>query len=47
MGRDFGSSVEVVSGVTADDQVVVNPPDSLQDGQTVRVTKADARDAHQ
>jgi len=31
-GRDFGKSIEVVSGLAADDSVVVNPPDSLIDG---------------
>jgi RND family efflux transporter MFP subunit len=36
-GRDFGTFVEVLSGVSADDQVVIDPPDSLSDGGTVRV----------
>jgi hypothetical protein len=36
-GRDFGKSIEVVSGLTADDDVVVNPPDSLTDGASVRI----------
>ena len=36
-GRDFGNSVEVLSGVSANDQVVINPPDSLSDGGTVRI----------
>ncbi len=36
-GRDFGTSVEVVSGVSAADQVVVNPPDSLAEGETVQI----------
>jgi RND family efflux transporter MFP subunit len=36
-GRDFGTSVEVLSGVSANDQVVINPPDSLSDGGTVRI----------
>jgi RND family efflux transporter MFP subunit len=36
-GRDFGTSVEVLSGIGADDQVVINPPDSLADGGTVRI----------
>jgi RND family efflux transporter MFP subunit len=36
-GRDFGTSVEVLSGVGADDQVVINPPDSLADGGTVKI----------
>jgi RND family efflux transporter MFP subunit len=36
-GRDFGTSIEVMSGVTADDQVIINPPDSLADGGEVRI----------
>jgi RND family efflux transporter MFP subunit len=36
-GRDFGTSVEVLSGLSANDQVVINPPDSLSDGGTVRI----------
>ncbi len=43
LGRDFGTVVEVVSGITPDDQVIVNPPDSLVSGETVRpVTPAAA-----
>ncbi len=40
LGRDMGSEVEVVSGVTADDLVIANPPDSLISGETVRVVTA-------
>lgn len=40
IGRDFGSSVEVESGVEPTDQVVVNPSDSLTDGLEVRVSPA-------
>jgi RND family efflux transporter MFP subunit len=36
-GRDFGTAIEVLSGISADDRVVINPPDSLSDGGTVRV----------
>jgi RND family efflux transporter MFP subunit len=36
-GRDFGGSIEVLSGLGPDDAVVVNPPDSIIDGVTVRV----------
>jgi len=36
-GRDFGSTIEVLSGVKAGDSVVLNPPDSLVDGAEVRV----------
>jgi hypothetical protein len=37
IGRDYGNVVELVNGVTADDQVIINPPDSLTDGQTVKI----------
>ena len=36
-GRDFGSTIEILSGLDPDDMVVVNPPDSLTDGVTVRL----------
>lgn len=41
LGRDFGSTVEVLSGVTASDRVVVNPADSLVEGSEVRVAPAE------
>jgi RND family efflux transporter MFP subunit len=37
IGRDFGSSVELLQGLDAKDAVVVNPPDSLEAGEKVRV----------
>jgi RND family efflux transporter MFP subunit len=36
-GRDFGNAVEIISGLAGSDRVVLNPPDSLTDGQTVRI----------
>jgi RND family efflux transporter MFP subunit len=36
-GRDFGNTIEVLSGLDADDAVVINPPDSIFDGMAVRV----------
>jgi len=36
-GRDFGTEVEVLSGVGPEDQVVLNPPDSLSEGSVVRI----------
>ena len=39
-GHDFGDQIEVVAGLKADDQIVVNPPDSLVSGQEVRVVQA-------
>ena len=35
LGTDFGSTVAVLSGVGADDRVVLNPADSLTDGDVV------------
>jgi RND family efflux transporter MFP subunit len=40
IGRDFGQKVEVLSGVSATDRVIVNPADSLVGGTTVRVAEA-------
>jgi membrane fusion protein, multidrug efflux system len=37
IGRDYGSAVEVVSGLQPSDQIIVNPADSLEDGQQVNV----------
>jgi RND family efflux transporter MFP subunit len=36
-GRDFGSSIEVLEGLDAADDIVLNPPDSITDGMLVRV----------
>jgi RND family efflux transporter MFP subunit len=36
-GRDFGETVQVVDGLRGDEVVVANPPDSIADGQEVRV----------
>jgi len=40
IGRDFGQTVEVLSGVDASDKVIVNPSDSLVSGTTVRLAEA-------
>ena len=37
LGRDFGTEVEVTSGITDRDLIVNNPPDSLTTGSQVRV----------
>ena len=39
-GHDFGAEIEIVAGLKADDQVVVNPPDSLVTGQQVQIVNA-------
>lgn len=37
IGRDYGFSVEVISGLTPADQVILSPPDSLITGARVRI----------
>jgi multidrug efflux pump subunit AcrA (membrane-fusion protein) len=37
IGRDYGTEIEVLTGVSPSDQVVLNPPDSLEEGEEVRV----------
>lgn len=37
VGRDFGETLEIVNGLTADDALIVNPPDSILSGEPVRV----------
>ena len=39
-GHDFGDQIEIVAGLKGDDQVVVNPPDSLISGQQVTIVQA-------
>jgi RND family efflux transporter MFP subunit len=36
-GRDFGNTIEILSGLGADEVVIQNPPDSLTDGVQVRI----------
>jgi multidrug efflux pump subunit AcrA (membrane-fusion protein) len=36
-GRDFGNTIEILSGLSPDAAVVANPPDSLVEGETVRI----------
>jgi RND family efflux transporter MFP subunit len=39
LGRDFGRTLEILSGVTDKDRVIVNPADSLVSGQTVNIAE--------
>lgn len=39
-GHDFGNQIEIVAGLKPDDQVIVNPPDSIVAGQAVQVVQA-------
>jgi RND family efflux transporter MFP subunit len=39
-GRDFGNTIEILSGLEPDEMVILNPPDSLTDGVLVRISSA-------
>ena len=45
ISRDLGPTVEIGSGVTAADRVVNNPPETLADGDLVRIAGASAQKA--
>ena len=46
IGRDYGTTLEVLGGVNADDRIIVNPDDSLEDGQTVNVAADNPQGKH-
>jgi RND family efflux transporter MFP subunit len=39
LGRDDGATVQVISGLNADSRVILDPPDSLIEGETVQIVK--------
>jgi RND family efflux transporter MFP subunit len=39
-GHDFGNTIEIVSGLKPNDQVIINPPDSIVHGQAVQIVQA-------
>jgi RND family efflux transporter MFP subunit len=41
IGKDYGTELEVVSGIDANDQVIANPADSLTSGTVVHVAAGD------
>jgi multidrug efflux system membrane fusion protein len=43
VARDYGTAVEIASGVTRADRVIDNPPDSLRQGDRVRMASAVGR----
>jgi hypothetical protein len=42
LGTDFGTRVEVLSGLAVTDRMVLNPADSLADGDVVTLTTSQA-----
>lgn len=42
IGRDYGVQVEVISGLKGDENIILNPPDSLVSGEKVRIAQKGA-----
>jgi RND family efflux transporter MFP subunit len=45
IGRDFGATLEILGGLDVSDRIIINPSDSLEEGQQVHVAKPSAGDA--
>jgi membrane fusion protein, multidrug efflux system len=43
IGRDYGTTLEIVAGLQPSDSVVLNPSDSLEDGQQVAIAQGAAQ----
>ncbi|MHB1674794.1 MAG: efflux RND transporter periplasmic adaptor subunit [Acidobacteriaceae bacterium] len=43
VGRDWGTRIEVLSGLTPQDRVINNPPDSITENEPVRVADVDGK----
>jgi RND family efflux transporter MFP subunit len=39
IGRDYGSTLEVLGGLAVSDQIIINPSDSLENGQQVNIAQ--------
>ncbi|MEI6470740.1 MAG: efflux RND transporter periplasmic adaptor subunit [Betaproteobacteria bacterium] len=42
LGNDYGQNVEIKGGIEADDELIINPPDSIANGQKVIVSPSKA-----
>ncbi|HYM75009.1 MAG TPA: efflux RND transporter periplasmic adaptor subunit [Candidatus Dormibacteraeota bacterium] len=40
IGKDYGATLEILGGVSPEDQVIINPSDSLEEGQEVNIAQA-------
>jgi multidrug efflux pump subunit AcrA (membrane-fusion protein) len=45
VGRNYGEAIEVLDGVGPNDRLVLNPPDSLNDGDLVSVAPMEEKKA--
>jgi hypothetical protein len=40
LGRDFGNTIEITSGISESESIIANPPDYLVDGMKVSIQSA-------
>jgi RND family efflux transporter MFP subunit len=45
ISRDFGDEIEINAGIDSGSSVILNPPDSLTDGETVRIASLQQKDS--
>jgi len=46
IGRDYGTTLEILGGVSVEDRIIINPADSLEDGQKVNVASDNQEGQH-
>ncbi len=46
IGRDYGTTLEILGGVSLEDRVIINPAESLEDGQKVNVASDESAGKH-
>jgi multidrug efflux pump subunit AcrA (membrane-fusion protein) len=42
LGRDYGTTVEILRGIEPEDRVITSPPDGLSESSVVRIAPAPA-----
>ncbi len=47
IGRDYGSTLEILGGINPGESVIINPSDSLEDGQQVNISQSEAPTSQQ
>jgi RND family efflux transporter MFP subunit len=47
IGRDYGATLEVLGGLDVNDQIIINPSDSLENGQQVEIAQPSPRQQQQ
>jgi len=46
IGRDYGTTLEILGGVSVQERIIINPSDSLEAGQKVNVAGESAQGQH-